>query len=117
MSRRPSGPTRPRQATQRKERGMAGNIKLIVCRNPDEVAKRCAGLYIEQVRNKPESVLGFATGSTPEKTYVEIAKLAKAEKVSFSKALSFNLDEYWGLDGDHDQSYRYFMNERLFNHI
>lgn len=96
---------------------MAGNIKIIVCKTPDEVAKKCAGLFIEQVRNKPASVLGFATGSTPEKTYGEIARLSKAEKVSFAKVTSFNLDEYWGLDGDHDQSYRYFMNDKLFSHI
>lgn len=96
---------------------MAGNIKIVVCKDADEVARKCAGLFVEQVRNKPNSVLGFATGSTPEKSYAQIAQLAKAEKVSFAKVTSFNLDEYWGLDGDHDQSYRYFMNEQLFKHI
>ncbi|MCZ7644625.1 MAG: glucosamine-6-phosphate deaminase [Planctomycetota bacterium] len=96
---------------------MAGNIKVVVCKSSDEVAQKAAGMFIEQVRNKPTSVLGFATGSTPEKTYAEIAKLSKAEKVSFAKTISFNLDEYWGLDGDHDQSYRFFMNDKLFKSI
>ena len=96
---------------------MAGNIKIVVCKSGEEVAKKTAGIFIEQIRNSPESVLGFATGSTPENSYAEMAKLAKAEKVSFSGIISFNLDEYWGLGGDHDQSYRYFMNDKLFNHV
>lgn len=44
---------------------MAGNIKVVVCKDADEVARKCAGMFVEQVRNKPTSVLGFATGSTP----------------------------------------------------
>ncbi len=96
---------------------MGGSIKVEICKTAEEVAQKTAGMFISQVRNKPESVLGFATGSTPEKSYGEIAKLAKKEDVSFSKVVSFNLDEYWGLDGDHDQSYRYFMRTNLFDKI
>src|SRR5690606_14670268 len=72
---------------------------------------------VKAIAAKPKFVLGLATGSTPEKTYAKMAEANKAKKVSFAKVTTFNLDEYWGLDGDHDQSYRYFMNTRLFNHV
>lgn len=75
----------------------------------------------EQVRrtieNKPNAVLGLATGSSPVGMYKKLAELNKEGKMDFSKVTSVNLDEYIGLDGDHPQSYRYFMNDNLFDHI
>lgn len=91
--------------------------KVIVCKTPEEVASKAGAIIGKQVKSKRDSVLGFATGSTPEKTYAELARLHKEEGLDFSRVRTFNLDEYWGLNGDHDQSYRYFMNDRLFNHI
>ena len=96
---------------------MAGNIKLVVCDTADGVAKEAAALFAELIQAKPEAVIGLATGSTPEQTYGELARIHAEEGLSLSKVTSFNLDEYWGLDGDHDQSYRYFMNDRLFSKV
>ncbi len=96
---------------------MAGNIKLIVCDEAADVAKEAAALFADVIKAKPDAVIGLATGSTPEATYAELARMHKEEDLSFAKVTSFNLDEYWGLDGDHDQSYRYFMNGQLFSHV
>ena len=96
---------------------VAGNIKLVVCDDADIVARRAARVFADQVRAKPDSVLGLATGSTPESTYAELARLHREEGISFARVITFNLDEYWGLDGDHEQSYRHFMNRNLFDHI
>jgi len=59
----------------------------------------------------------LATGSTPEATYAQLAGMHQREALSFAGVSSFNLDEYWGLDGDHDQSYRCFMNKQLFKKV
>jgi glucosamine-6-phosphate deaminase len=96
---------------------MAGTIKLQICDNADEVATRAAAAFSELIRSRPEAVIGLATGSTPEASYAELARLHCDTGLSFAEVTSFNLDEYWGLGGDHDQSYRYFMNDRLFKHV
>ncbi|MBN1808521.1 MAG: glucosamine-6-phosphate deaminase [Planctomycetes bacterium] len=93
------------------------SVNVVVLENKAAVAKKAADMIEAQVKAKPASVLGFATGSTPEGCYAELAARCKAGKVSFKGVATFNLDEYLGLDGEHDQSYRYFMNDRLFNHI
>ena len=64
--------------------------------------------------NKPDCVLGLATGSTPLGTYAELAARCEAGDVDFSTVTTVNLDEYAGLDGTNDQSYRYFMDHNLF---
>jgi len=92
-------------------------IKIQVCADAQEVARIAAGKLIEQVRDKPETVLGLATGSTPEQTYFEITRLAEGEDVSFRRVSSYNMDEYRGLAGSHPQSYRYYMQEKLFKHL
>lgn len=96
---------------------MAGNIKLMVCDNAGSVAREAAKVFAELIRANPAAVIGLATGSTPEATYTEMARMHKEEGLSFARVTSFNLDEYWGLDGDHDQSYRYFMNQQLFSKV
>ena len=89
----------------------------IIIDNEENIARRAARRYVELLRDKPDAILGGATGSTPLGLYAELARLCKAGEISFARARSFNLDEYVGLDGSHDQSYRYFMNENLFKHI
>lgn len=84
---------------------------------PEKVAEMAAQRYVELLKEKPNAILGGATGSTPLLLYAELVRLNKAGEVSFAKAKSFNLDEYVGLDGTHDQSYRYFMDKNLFEHI
>ena len=83
----------------------------------ENVAKKAAQRYVELLKAKPDAVLGFATGSTPLGLYAELTRLCREGKISFRDVTSFNLDEYAGLDGSHDQSYRYFMNHNLFEHI
>ncbi|MBR5756008.1 MAG: glucosamine-6-phosphate deaminase [Firmicutes bacterium] len=85
--------------------------------NEKEIAKMAAQRYVQLINNKPNAIIGGATGSTPIPLYKELIRQYKAGNVSFRNVKSFNLDEYVGLDGKHDQSYRYFMNHQLFNHI
>lgn len=92
-------------------------IKVVVAKDAKEMSKKAAAVIAEVVRKRPHCVLGFATGSTPEGTYAELARMNKEEGLSFARVTTFNLDEYLGLDGDHDQSYRYFMNKNLFEKI
>jgi len=83
----------------------------------EEIAKKAAQRYVDLLKEKPNAILGHATGSTPLGLYAELIKLNKEGALTYKDVTSFNLDEYVGLDGSHDQSYRYFMNENLFNHI
>lgn len=69
------------------------------------------------LRRKPNAVLGLATGSSPLGVYEELVKAHKAGDISFNEVTTFNLDEYIGLDNNHPQSYRYFMNTHLFDQI
>ena len=89
----------------------------IIIDTEENIAKRAAQRYVEILSAKPDAVLGFATGSTPLGLYAELAKLCAAGKLSFREVTTFNLDEYAGLDGSHDQSYRYFMNHNLFEKV
>ncbi|MBQ9431829.1 MAG: glucosamine-6-phosphate deaminase [Kiritimatiellae bacterium] len=82
-----------------------------------EAASRAAGEYVNaEIRKNPKLVLGLATGSTPLGLYKEMAEACKAG-LDYSQVRSFNLDEYYGLQPDHPQSYRRFMNENLFDHL
>ena len=96
---------------------MAGNVKLVVCEDSPKVAATAAQMIATVIQDKANAVVGLATGSTPEDTYSELARIHRDDRLSFSEVTTFNLDEYWGLGGDHDQSYRYFMSDRLFKHI
>lgn len=89
----------------------------VVINNNEELSKLIADEFIKQVQKKPNSVLGLATGTSPLEVYANMVKAYKEGKVSFKDVVTFNLDEYIGLDGTHHQSYRYFMNENLFNKI
>ena len=93
------------------------HINLIVAKDPAEVGRLAADIFQELINAKPDCVLGLATGSTPLPLYRELIQREKDGKLSFAQVRSANLDEYKGLSGDHPQSYRYFMNENLFNHI
>ena len=77
-----------------------------------------AGYYMcGQVLQKPDSVLGLATGSTPLKPYAHMIDLYNKGAVDFSKVTTFNLDEYCKLDVNDKNSYHKFMHENLFDHI
>lgn len=92
-------------------------MKVLVENNYDMVSKKAAEIVNEEIKNNPHIVLGLATGSTPIGMYKELIQKHKTEGTDYSNVKSFNLDEYVGLDGEHPQSYRYFMNDELFNHI
>ena len=89
----------------------------VVVGNNEEISRLIAEEFIKQVNEKPNSVLGLATGTSPLQVYANMIKANKEGRVTFKDVKTFNLDEYIGLEGTHNQSYRYFMNENLFNHI
>ena len=92
-------------------------MKLIVCENYAEMSAVAARMVAGQVIAKSNSVLGLATGSTPVGTYKELIRLYENGLVDFKDVISYNLDEYYPISPENDQSYRYFMNHNLFNHI
>ena len=81
------------------------------------MSRRAANIIAAQVLSKPDCVLGLATGSTPVGAYKELIEWYKQGDLSFAEVRSVNLDEYVGLAPTHDQSYRYFMQTNLFDHV
>jgi len=92
-------------------------MKLIKVKTYEELSKIASEIVEEQILKKPDCVLGLATGSSPIGLYDNLIADNKTGKIDFSKVTTVNLDEYFGLSGDNDQSYRYFMNEHLFNYV
>lgn len=92
-------------------------MRIIIEKDYEAMSKRAAEEMATVIKEKSNCVLGLATGGTPVAMYKELIKMYNEGKLDFSKVLSINLDEYRGLSGDHPQSYRYFMNTNLFNHI
>lgn len=92
-------------------------MKLIITKDYDQMSKMAADRIIQQLAKKPDSVLGLATGSSPIGMYGYLVDAYNKKDVDFSKAVTFNLDEYYGLAPDHPQSYRYFMDTNLFSHV
>lgn len=90
---------------------------LHIFNNAEEIGKAVANLIVEQVNEKPDSVLGFATGASPIPTYKSLIKAYNKGKVSFKDITTFNLDEYCDLPVEDKNSYYTFMHENLFNHI
>ena len=92
-------------------------MQIVILKDAAEVARYGAQIFVDQINKKADSVIGLATGSTPVALYQDLIARNKANEVSFATVTSFNLDEYLGLTGEHPQSYRFFMNEQLFNHV
>lgn len=90
-------------------------MRVVVLPKADDVSRRAAELIVDCVRQKPQAVLGLATGGTPLGTYAELIRSYEAGKVSFSGVTTFNLDEYVGLAAEHPQSYHHFMRANLFS--
>ena len=82
-----------------------------------DMSRKAANIISAQVIMKPNAVLGLATGSTPVGAYEQLVEWYNKGDIDFSQVTSVNLDEYKGLSGDNDQSYRYFMNKNLFDHV
>ena len=92
-------------------------MKLIIEKTYEDMSRRAADVIAGVMTAKPDCVLGLATGSTPIGLYADLVSDCKEGKISFADVDTYNLDEYRGLAGDHDQSYRYFMNVNLFDHV
>ena len=90
---------------------------VILKRDYEEVSREAARIVAGAVRAKPEIVLGLATGSTPLGLYRELVQLYRAGSLDFSRATSFNLDEYLGLSPDHPQSFHHFMQQHFFSEV
>jgi len=92
-------------------------MKVVICSSYEEESMKAVEIFARRMREKPNIVLGLATGGTPVGTYKELIRLHKEEGLDFSQATTFNLDEYAGLSPSHPQSYRYFMDKNLFDEI
>ena len=92
-------------------------MRILVCKNYDEMSKKAAQIISSQVVLKSDSILGLATGSTPIGMYKNLVDMYNKGEIDFSEVKTFNLDEYYQLPKDNIQSYYYFMHENLFNHI
>ena len=92
-------------------------MNVVVTNSYDESCAYVADMICRLVNEKPDCKLGLATGGTPVPMYKKLIEANKAGKVDFSKVHTVNLDEYCGIPETHDQSYRYFMNTNLFDHI
>jgi len=91
-------------------------MELIIA-TKEEINQIVSEEIIELINKNNNCILGLATGSTPEGVYKLLVEAYKGNKVSFKDVKTFNLDEYVGLEDTHNQSYRYFMNNHLFNHV
>ena len=92
-------------------------MKVLIAEDATDAAVKAADIMEKIVREDPECTIGLATGSSPVGMYKELARRCKEDGLDFSKIHSVNLDEYVGLEGTHEQSYRYFMDTNLFDHI
>ena len=92
-------------------------MKIYKVKNYDEMSRKAANIIAAQIITKPDSVLGLATGSTPVGTYKYLVEKYNNGDLDFSEVKTANLDEYKGLTKDSEQSYYYFMNENLFDHV
>ena len=92
-------------------------MEIVIHKTHEEISSEAAQMVANVVNNKPNAVLGLATGSTPLGIYQELVRMHRDEGLDFSHVRTFNLDEYVGLKADHPQSYHFFMHENLFKHI
>ena len=92
-------------------------MRLMITESYEELSKAAAEEFAKVIKEKPNAVLGLATGGSPVGMYKELIKMYEKNELDFSKVTTVNLDEYIGLNPEHNQSYRHFMNENLFNHI
>ena len=92
-------------------------MKIYCAKDYEQASRITANILAAQIILKPDCVLGLATGSTPIGAYENLIKRYEAGDLDFSSVHSINLDEYRGLTPSNSQSYRYFMNTHLFDHV
>ena len=93
------------------------SLKVYKAKDDNDMSRKAANILSAQIIMKPNCVLGLATGSSPIGIYDQLVEWYKKGDLDFSKVTSVNLDEYKGLTGDNDQSYRYFMEKHLFSKV
>ena len=93
------------------------NFRILITKDYDAMSEAATHTITEQIAAKPDSVLGLATGSTPIGTYAKLVQAYKTGSADFSNITTFNLDEYYPIGPENDQSYAYFMNDQLFKHV
>lgn len=92
-------------------------MKICKAKDYNDMSRKAANIISAQIIMKPNCVLGLATGSTPIGTYKQLVDWYRKGDLDFSEVTTINLDEYKGMSRDNEQSYYYFMNENLFNHV
>lgn len=92
-------------------------MRVIVCENYEELSAKAAGLVAAQITLKPDCILGLATGSTPVGMYGNLIALCQKGDIDFSQVRAFNLDEYYPIKKDNEQSYCRFMYDNLFSKV
>ena len=92
-------------------------MEFILCENYNEMSIKAAKIIESQIRKNPKSVLGLATGSTPIGMYNELSRMYREDGLDFSEITSVNLDEYYPIAPENINSYKYFMDDNLFNHV
>ena len=100
---------------ERKGKGITMNI--IRAKDYQDMSRKAANIISAQIIMKPDCVLGLATGSTPVGTYRQLIEWYEKGDLDFSRVSTVNLDEYRGLTHIDPQSYYYFMQENLFDHV
>jgi len=92
-------------------------MQVLVVKDYQEMSKEAAKIFKARMESKADLVMGLATGSTPIGTYKELIQMVEKGELSFDQATAFNLDEYYGLDASHPQSYARFMKDQLFESV
>ena len=92
-------------------------MEVIIRQTYEQLCQAAAQVVAHTLNTKPNAVLGLATGSTPLGLYRELIRMHREEGLDFSRAITFNLDEYVGLPASHPQSYHCFMHENFFKHV
>lgn len=92
-------------------------MRILRTKDYQDMSRKAAGILSAQVVLKPDSVLGLATGSSPIGAYRHLIEWHQKGDLDFSAVSTINLDEYQGLGPESPQSYRYFMQANLFDHI
>jgi len=92
-------------------------MNVIEAKDYQDMSRKAANIISAQIIMKPNCVLGLATGSTPLGTYIQLIDWYNKGDLDFSNVSSVNLDEYIGLSHDNIQSYYYFMQHNLFQHV
>ena len=102
---------------EKNEKKEQKKMKVIIAKDGNKVGMKVAAEIINLLKVKKDAVLGLATGGTAEVVYPHLIKSYNKKEIDFKKVKTINLDEYKGLDGKNEQSYRYFMDKNLFEHV